>query len=95
MLTLAGGLLPSAIAFVGKLIVDSVVLANRSGLELDRQHALIYVGLEAVTIVLLSAVQKGLVISQSLLRVLLAQRVNESILEKALTLDLPPAVRYP
>jgi ATP-binding cassette, subfamily B, bacterial len=88
MLTLAGGLLPSAIAFVGKLIVDSVVLANRSGLELDRQHALIYVGLEAVTIVLLSAVQKGLVISQSLLRVLLAQRVNESILEKALTLDL-------
>jgi ATP-binding cassette, subfamily B, bacterial len=88
MLTLAGGLLPSAIAFVGKLIVDSVVLANRSGLQIDRQHALIYVGLEAIAIVLLSATQKGLVISQSLLRVLLAQRVNESILEKALTLDL-------
>jgi ATP-binding cassette, subfamily B, bacterial len=87
-LTLLGGLLPSAIAYIGKLIVDSVVLANRSGLQIDRQHALMYVGLEAVTIVLLSAVQKGLVISQSLLRVLLAQRVNESILEKALTLDL-------
>ncbi len=88
MLTLAGGLLPSAIAFAGKLIVDSVVLANRSGLQIDRQYALMYVGLEAIAIVLLSATQKGLVISQSLLRVLLAQRVNESILEKALTLDL-------
>jgi ATP-binding cassette, subfamily B, bacterial len=88
MFTLAGGLLPSAIAFVGKLIVDNVVLANRSGLQVDRQQALLYVGLEAVAIVLFAATQKGLVVCQSLLRVLLAQRVNESILEKALTLDL-------
>jgi ATP-binding cassette, subfamily B, bacterial len=96
MLTLAGGLLPSAIAFVGKLIVDSVVLANRSGLQIvgvaslqeNRQQALLYVGLEAVAIVIFAAAQKGLVVTQSLLRVLLAQRVNESILEKALTLDL-------
>ncbi len=88
ILTLAAGLLPSAIAFVGKLIVDSVVLANRSGLQIDRQQALNYVYLEAVAIVILAAAQKGLVVAQSLLRVLLAQRVNESILEKALTLDL-------
>jgi ATP-binding cassette, subfamily B, bacterial len=88
ILTLAGGVLPSAIAFVGKLIVDSVVLANRSGVQIDRQQALIYVGVEAIAIVLLAAAQKGLVVCQSLLRVLLAQRVNESILEKALTLDL-------
>ncbi len=88
MFTLAGGLLPSAIAFVGKLIVDNVVLANRSGLQVDRQQALLYVGVEAIAIVLLAATQKGLVVCQSLLRVLLAQRVNESILEKALTLNL-------
>ncbi|WP_310485217.1 ABC transporter ATP-binding protein [Chamaesiphon sp. VAR_48_metabat_403] len=88
MFTLAGGLLPSAIAFVGKLIVDNVVLANRSGLQIDRQQALLYVGVEAIAIVLLAAAQKGLVVCQSLLRVLLAQRVNESILEKALTLNL-------
>jgi ATP-binding cassette, subfamily B, bacterial len=88
ILTLVGGLLPSAIAFVGKLIVDSVVLANRNGLQIDRQHTLIYVGVEAIAIVLLSASQKSSVVCQSLLRVLLAQRVNESILEKALTLDL-------
>jgi ATP-binding cassette, subfamily B, bacterial len=96
ILTLVGGLLPSAIAIVGKLIVDSVVLANRSGVQIGggvsawehRQTALNYVYLEAVAVVLLAAAQKGLVVCQSLLRVLLAQRVNESILEKALTLDL-------
>ncbi len=87
-LTLIGGLLPGSIAYIGKLIVDSVVLANRSGLMIDRQNALGYVALEAVQIILLAATQKGLVICQSLLRVLLAQRVNELILEKALTLDL-------
>ncbi len=83
-----GGLLPGAIAYIGKLIVDSVVIAARSGLEIDKHHALSYVGIEAIAIVLLAACQKGLVVCQSLLRVLLAQRVNESILEKALTLDL-------
>ncbi len=87
-LALIGGLLPGAIAYIGKLIVDSVVLANQSGLVGDRQTALNYVFLEAIAIVLLAAAQKGLVVCQSLLRVLLAQRVNELILEKALTLDL-------
>jgi ATP-binding cassette, subfamily B, bacterial len=88
VLTLVNGLVPSAIAYIGKLIVDSVVLANQSALQIDRQTALNYVCLEAIAIVLLSAAQKGLVICQSLLRVLLAQRVNEAILKKALTLDL-------
>jgi ATP-binding cassette, subfamily B, bacterial len=88
ILALIGGLLPGSIAYIGKLIVDSVVLANRSGLMIDQQNALGYVALEAVQIILLAATQKGLVVCQSLLRVLLAQRVNELILEKALTLDL-------
>jgi ATP-binding cassette, subfamily B, bacterial len=88
LLALVIGLLPGAIAIIGKLIVDSVVLANRSGLQLDRQTALNYVYLEAIAIIILAAAQKGLVVCQSLLRVLLAQRVNELILEKALTLDL-------
>jgi ATP-binding cassette, subfamily B, bacterial len=88
VLSLVAGLLPGTIAYLGKLIVDSVVLANRSGLLADRQTALGYVGLEAIQIILLAATQKGLVVSQSLLRVLLAQRVHELILTKALTLDL-------
>ncbi len=85
--TLISGLLPAAIAYVGKLIVDSVVLASQNGLQ-DRHLALSYVGLEAILIVILAASQKGLSVCQSLLRVLLGQRVNVMILEKALTLNL-------
>jgi ATP-binding cassette, subfamily B, bacterial len=88
ILSLLAGLLPGAIAYIGKLIVDCVVIAARSGVEIDRDRALLYVGIEAIAIVMFAAVQKGLVVCQSLLRVLLGQRVNESILEKALTLDL-------
>ncbi len=88
VLTLVAGLLPGAIAYVGKLIVDSVVLASRSGMEAHRWTALGYVGLEAIAVISLAAMQRGLTISQSLLRVLLGQRVNVLILEKALTLNL-------
>lgn len=88
ILALVSGLLPGAIAYIGKLIVDSVVIAAGSKLIIDRHHALGYVGVEAVAIVIFAACQKGSIVCQSLLRVLLAQRVNESILEKALTLDL-------
>jgi ABC-type multidrug transport system fused ATPase/permease subunit len=87
ILTLVAGLLPAAIAYVGKLIVDTVVLASQSGLD-ERTLALGYLGLEAVAIASLSGSQRGLTICQSLLRVLLGQRVNILILEKALTLDL-------
>jgi len=86
--TLMGGLLPAAIAYVGKLIVDSVVLASQSNVLGDRNLALSYVGLEAILIIVLAAAQKGLNVSQSLLRVLLGQQVNVLILEKAITLDL-------
>lgn len=88
ILTLGAGLLPGAIAYVGKLIVDSVVLASGAGVETHRATALGYVGLEAIAVMLLAGSQRGLTICQSLLRVLLGQRVNVLILEKALTLDL-------
>jgi hypothetical protein len=42
ILTVVGGLLPAAIAYVGKLIVDQVVLASQSGLEKERLIALGY-----------------------------------------------------
>ncbi len=86
--TLINGLLPAAIAYVGKLIVDSVVLASQNGTISDRHLALSYVGLEAIALIVLAASQKGLSIFQALLRVQLGQRVNVLILEKALTLDL-------
>lgn len=87
-LTLVAGLLPGAVAYISKLIVDSVVLASGSGVEVQQWNALRYVGLEAIAVMLLAGSQRGLGVSQSLLRVLLGQRVNVLILEKALTLDL-------
>jgi ABC-type multidrug transport system fused ATPase/permease subunit len=86
-LTLVAGLLPAAIAYIGKLIVDAVVLAAEHGTG-DITQPLLYVGLEAVAIAFLAASQRGLSICQSLLRVLLGQKVNVLILEKALQLDL-------
>ncbi|MUL37823.1 ABC transporter ATP-binding protein [Gloeocapsopsis dulcis] len=86
--TLTAGLLPGAIAYIGKLIVDAVVAASQSGLESNRAIALGYLTLEAILVALLAGSQRGLSICQSLLRVLLGQRVNVLILEKALTLDL-------
>lgn len=87
-LTLAAGLLPGAIAYVGKLIVDGVVLAAQSGQAADRSAALIYLGWEALLVGLLAAANQGLSLCQSLLRVLLGQKVNLLILEKAQTLPL-------
>jgi len=89
ILTVVTGLLPAVVAYVGKLIVDSVVVAAQSGISSDRLSALGYVGLEAIALILLTGCQRGQTVCQSLLRVLLAQRINVVILEKALTLDLP------
>ncbi|NJR66221.1 MAG: ABC transporter ATP-binding protein [Leptolyngbyaceae cyanobacterium CRU_2_3] len=88
ILTLLVGLLPGAIAYVGKLIVDGVVQATQSGLAGDRWQVLEYLGVEAVAVALLSGGQQGIALCQSLLRVLLGQTVNELILGKALTLDM-------
>jgi ATP-binding cassette subfamily B protein len=86
-LSAAAGLLPAAIAYVGKLIVDAVVGATRAG-GADAKLAFAYVALELGLVVLLAAAQRGLSVCESLLRALLGQRVNEVILEKALTLTL-------
>jgi ABC-type multidrug transport system fused ATPase/permease subunit len=86
-LSVAAGVFPAAIAYVGKLIVDAVVNPGRPHGAL-REGALTYVAVELCLVVLLSAAQRGLAVCESLLRALLGQRVNELILEKALTLSL-------
>lgn len=88
LLTLLAGILPAGLAYVSKLLVDSVVAANASGLAVDRQQALIFVAVEAGLVLFLAAAQRGLSVCESLLQALLSQRVNVMILEKALTLDL-------
>lgn len=88
ILTLVAGLLPGVMAYVGKLIVDAVVLAAKSGKSADRWVVLQWVGLEAILIALLNFAQRGIGVVQALMRALLGQKVNELILEKALLLDL-------
>ncbi len=88
LLSLVAGVLPAGAAWVGKLIVDAVVQAARTGAAADRNEALTWVAVELGIVVVLAAAQRGLSTCQQLLRALLGQRVNEMILEKALTLDL-------
>jgi ATP-binding cassette subfamily B protein len=77
--TLVAAVLPAAIAYVGKLIVDAVV---------RQDDVLRWVLIEGVLVVVLLAAQRCLTTCEQLLRALLAQRVNEMILEKAVTLEL-------
>jgi ATP-binding cassette subfamily B protein len=87
-LSLVAGLLPGAIAYVGKLIVDAVVRAAETSAIVDRDHAIMVVLVELGLIMALSASQRGLGILRSLLRAQLGHRVNVMILEKALSLEL-------
>ncbi len=87
-LTIFAGVIPGAIAYVGKLIVDAVVLAVETNLAADRWMVLKWIGVEAGLIVLMAAAQRVLMVANSLLRALLGQRVNVMILEKAQTLEL-------
>ena len=87
VLTLIAGVLPAVIAYIGQLIVDGVVAAM-AATNPDTSHVLWLIALEALVVIAVAASQRGLSVSQSLLRALLGQRVNVMILEKALTLQL-------
>ncbi|RZA26801.1 MAG: ABC transporter ATP-binding protein [Proteobacteria bacterium] len=79
--TLASSILPLAIAYVGKLIIDNIVAQNH---ELTMKWVLVELGL----IVGQAFLQRGLFLSRSLLGARLGADVNIMILEKAITLDL-------
>jgi ATP-binding cassette subfamily B protein len=83
ILTVVAGVLPAALAWVGRLIIDAVVNAHG-----DTGPVLRVVALEATVVVVLAAVQRGIGVTEALLRALLGQKVNVLILEKALTLEL-------
>jgi len=87
VLTLVAGVLPAVIAYIGQLIVDGVVAAM-SATEPDSGHVMWLIFMEALVVIVVAASQRGISVSQSLLRALLGQRVNVMILEKALTLQL-------
>ncbi len=88
LLTIVAGVLPAAIAYLGKLIVDAVIVASQSGLGHDRQTALGFLALEALCVILQTGVRQAQMLCQNLLRALLGQKVNVLILEKALTLSM-------
>jgi ATP-binding cassette subfamily B protein/ATP-binding cassette subfamily C protein len=87
-LTLVQALLPAALAWVGKLIVDGVVAAARSGLDADRRRVLALVVLELGLVAVTTVAGRVLALLRELMRARLGNRVNEAILEKALELEL-------
>jgi len=90
-LTLVAGVLPAAVAWIGKLIVDGVVAAiaqhQQTG-SADTSMVLLFVASEAGVVALIAGAQRGISTCQALLRALMGQRINLLILEKALTLKL-------
>lgn len=91
VLTVIAGVLPAVAAWVGKLIIDAVVgqvNAVSAGAAPAYAGVLELVLLEGVVMGLLGAALRGINACQALLRAQLGYRVNEMILQKALTLDL-------
>ena len=89
--TLIAGILPAAIASVGGLFVDAVANAIQQTGEAAaqaRNDVLFYVLVEAGLVVIITGAQKLNTVCQSILRVLLGNKINVMILEKALTLEL-------
>ncbi len=89
--TVAAGLLPAAMAWVGALIIDAVVAATQRTSETgiaDMAEIFWLVGLEAAIVAGMAGAQRGISLCQALLRAQLGQRVNMMILEKAVRLEL-------
>jgi len=89
--TLLAGVLPSAVAWVGARIVDSVVAAGKAyaaGGGADLEPVIFWVLVEALMLVIITGAHRGITLCQSLFKAQLSHRVNVMILEKALTLEL-------
>jgi ATP-binding cassette subfamily B protein/ATP-binding cassette subfamily C protein len=88
ILSTVAAVLPAGIAWVGKLIVDGVVRASRSGLAVDQVRVerlvLVELGLMAASM----AVGRLMGLLRELMRVHLGNVINEKILQKALDLEL-------
>lgn len=87
VLGVSGGLLPLAVAYVGRLIVDAVVLALGGDTEAGRQ-AVFFVAAEAGLMGLGLALTRGSQLLRALLGLKLGHLINLRILTKATELDL-------
>ena len=89
--TLVTGILPAAIASVGGLFVDAVSsIFQQTGVSAEqaRSDVLFYVFVEVGLVILMTGAQRVNSVCQSIMRVLLGNKINVMILEKALTLEL-------
>ena len=82
------GLMPGAMAWTGKRLVDAVVHAAATGEEAAQHRALVWVGVELGLAIALATTSRVLSILRSLLRAQLGNRINVMILDKALAFDL-------
>ncbi|MCK6552157.1 ABC transporter ATP-binding protein/permease [Myxococcota bacterium] len=87
-LTTLGALVPAAIAWVGKLIVDGVVLAAKTGRAEDREAVLAWVVLELVLMTVSTIVTRTRSYLREVVGAELSRSLYVSILEKALALEL-------
>lgn len=83
--TLLSGLLPGAVAYLAKLVLDSVTAGRVSG---DFGAALLYTGLEAVAVLALASVQRLMNCYRTLLRLQLRQAVQLQVMAKCQRLSL-------
>ena len=80
------GLMPGAMAWTGKRLVDAVVHAAATGEEAAQHRALVWVGVELGLAIALATTSRVLSILRSLLRAQLGNRINVMILDKALAI---------
>ncbi|MBI2373657.1 MAG: ABC transporter ATP-binding protein [Deltaproteobacteria bacterium] len=86
VLSLVSAVLPLAIAWVGRLLIDGVVAVTRG--EGSREAVLRLVGLECGLMVLAALIARGSRLAESILGAKLRHFVTDKILTKALSLEL-------
>lgn len=86
--SLLAGLLPGGIAWVGKHLIDAILAAAQSRATTDRTTAMEWVAIELGLVITFAITARLLTMLRALLRQQLGQKINVSILEKALTLEL-------
>ena len=86
--TVVMGLLPAAMAWVGRRIIDGVVAAAKSGDEADRLFALQSMALELGLAIVLLGSRRLQGYLRELLRATVGNLLNGRILQKSLTLEL-------
>lgn len=92
-LSLVSALLPAAIAWAGRELIDAIVRAvdgdATAAAILDARHdALVWVGIELGLVILFDATRRTTAVVGQLQRALVAERFNELILERALEMSI-------